>query len=68
MEGDPISDHVHYDRGYCKGFSDAEKQAKEKLDKLIIKARTEAYDKGYQAGANQQDNNPCLCGFWGNKK
>ena len=68
MNGDDISDHVHYDRGYNKGFSDAEKRILEKFDKLLLKAKTEAYDKGYQAGANQQGNNPCLCGFWGDKK
>ena len=38
------------------------------IDKLILKATTEAYDRGYKAGANQKDNQPCVCGFWGNKK
>tara|TARA_B100002019_G_C20940088_1_gene436390 strand:+ start:170 stop:376 length:207 start_codon:yes stop_codon:yes gene_type:complete len=68
MNGDDISDHVHYERGYRKGFSAAEKQILEKFDKLLLKAKTEAYDKGYQAGANQKDNDPCVCGFWGKKK
>ena len=40
----------------------------EKIDKYILKIITEAYDKGYQAGANQMNNDPCLCGFWGKKK
>ena len=26
-----------------------------------------SYDKGYQEGANQKNNKPCVCGFW-NKK
>lgn len=44
------------------------KELHEKLDKLIIKTRTEAYDTGYKAGANQKDNRPCVCGFWGDNK
>ena len=40
----------------------------EKLDKFILKIRTEAYDRGYQAGANQMSNDPCVCGFWSKKK
>jgi len=38
------------------------------LNKYILKLKTEAYDKGYKAGANQQDNKPCVCGFWGPDK
>ena len=41
---------------------------REDLDKLILKATTEAYDKGYKAGANQMNNKPCVCGFWGKDK
>ena len=41
---------------------------RENVDKLILKATTEAYDKGYKAGANQKDNKPCVCGFWGPDK
>ena len=39
----------------------------EKFDKIFLKIKTESYDKGYKAGANQQNNDPCLCGFWGKK-
>ena len=38
------------------------------LDKLILKIKTEAYDQGYKAGANQNKNKPCVCGFWGKNK
>ena len=38
------------------------------IQKEMIKTHTEAYDKGYKAGANQKDNRPCVCGFWGEKK
>lgn len=37
------------------------------LQKAYIKIKTQAYDQGYQAGANYQNNKPCVCGFWGNK-
>ena len=39
----------------------------EELQKAYIKVKTQAYDDGYKAGANQQNNKPCLCGFWGDK-
>ena len=39
----------------------------EKIDKIFLKIKTESYDKGYKSGANQKDNKPCLCGFWGKK-
>ena len=49
---------------YKKGYADAEI----KFSKMILKIKTESYDKGYKDGANQKDNKPCLCGFWGQKK
>ena len=39
----------------------------EKFEKMSLKIQTESYDKGYQEGANQKNNKPCVCGFWGNK-
>ena len=38
-----------------------------KFDKAFLKIKTVSYDEGYQAGANHQNNKPCVCGFWGNK-
>ena len=32
-----------------------------------LKIQTESYDKGFQEGANHQNNKPCVCGFWGDK-
>lgn len=43
-------------------------QLHEKINKVILKTSTESYDKGYKAGANQKDNKPCVCGFWGSDK
>ena len=39
----------------------------EKFEKMSLKIQTESYDKGYQEGANQKNNKPCVCGFWGDK-
>ena len=44
-----------------------EEELHERMSKIILKVRTEAYDEGFKAGANQQDNKPCVCGFWGDK-
>jgi len=44
------------------------RRSRVKQDKLMLKATTEAYDRGYKAGANQMNNAPCVCGFWGDKK
>mgnify|MGYP001169550131 CR=1 FL=1 len=59
---------IDYNKGYEKGYSDAMQCLSEKFEKILLKSKTESYDEGYQAGANQKDNDPCLCGFWGNKK
>ena len=61
-----LEEFKKYVKGDGSDLSDDELQ--DKLDKFILKIRTEAYDKGYQAGANQMGNDPCVCGFWGNKK
>lgn len=37
----------------------------EELQKAYIKIKTQAYDDGFKAGANHQNNKPCVCGFWG---
>ena len=52
-------------KGYEKGWADAQEHLAKKFEKEILKAKLDSYDKGYQAGANQMSNDPCLCGFWG---
>ena len=37
----------------------------EELQEAYIKVKTQAYDDGFKAGANYQNNKPCVCGFWG---
>ena len=47
-------------------LDDWEWGAKEaEMDRARLKERSEAYDKGYKAGANHKNNKPCVCGFWG---
>ena len=63
-----IIEGINYQKGYEKGWADAQEYLAIKFEKVLLKSKTESYDKGYQEGANQKDNKPCLCGFWGNKK
>ena len=64
---DEITESISFQKGYDKGFADAQEYLSKKFDKILLKVKTENYDKGYKEGANQKDNQPCLCGFWGNK-
>ena len=60
-----ITGNIFYQRGYAKGWDDSQEHLAKEFDKLLIKAKTEAYDKGYKEGANKSGNDPCVCGFWG---
>ena len=62
-----MTEEISYRRGYDKGWTDAQEYLSKKFEKLLLKSQTESYDKGYQEGANQKDNKPCVCGFWGIK-
>ena len=53
---------------FYPSFADAQEHLAKEFEKILLKAKTESYDKGYQEGANQKDNKPCVCGFWGDKK
>ena len=63
-----ITGNIFYQRGYAKGWDDSQEHLAKKFDKLLIKAKTEAYDKGYKEGANKSGNDPCVCGILGVKK
>jgi len=63
-----ITESVYFDKGYDKGYSDAQEHLAQKFENMLLKIQTESYDKGYKEGANQKDNKPCVCGFWGDKK
>ena len=61
-----ITEELNYQRGYDKGWSDAQEYLSKKFEKILSKNSHQSYDKGYEDGANQKDNKPCVCGFWGN--
>ena len=60
-----ITENIFYQRGYNKGWSDAQEIIATKFEKILIKKINQSYEKGYQDGASQKDNKPCVCGFWG---
>ena len=63
-----MTEEINYNKGYDKGYADAQEYLALKFEKMLLKAQTESYDKGYKEGANQKDNQPCVCGFWGSNK
>ena len=60
-----MTEEVNYNKGYDKGWADAQEHLSKKFEKAILEAKLDSYEKGYQAGANQLSNDPCVCGFWG---
>lgn len=61
---DEITESISFQKGYDKGFADAQEYLAKKFEKILSKNANKSYDKGYQDGANQKDNKPCVCGFW----
>lgn len=65
---DEITESISFQRGYDKGFSDAQEYLSKKFEKILSKNANQSYEKGFREGADQKDNKPCVCGFWENKK
>jgi hypothetical protein len=65
---DEITESISFQKGYDKGFSDAQEYLSKKFEKILSKNANQSYDKGFKEGAGQKDNKPCVCGFWGDKK
>ncbi len=63
-----IAENIYYERGYNKGFADAQEILSKKFEKILSKNANQSYEKGFQEGANQKNNKPCVCGFWGETK
>ena len=55
MNGDDISDHVHYDRGYNKGYEAGRKRAFDLIGELA-----DFYDHGYGIDENASDDEKLL--------
>ena len=71
MNKDDFYKYIEADAHDTSGWtliSGTEEDVHERMNKLMLKIRAEAYDEGYKAGANQKDNKPCVCGFWKDKK
>lgn len=63
-----ITEYVNYQKGYDQGYSDAQEYLAKKFDKILSKNSNQFYEKGFREGADQKDNKPCVCGFWGEEK
>ena len=63
-----ITEHINYQKGYDQGYSDAQEYLAKKFDKILSKNSNQFYEKGFREGADQKDNKPCVCGFWGEEK
>ena len=63
-----MTEGIYFQKGYDKGFADAQEILSKKFEKILSKNANESYEKGFQEGANQKNNKPCVCGFWGNKE
>ena len=63
-----MAEEFNYNKGYDKGYSDAQEFLSKKFEKILSKNANQSYEKGFREGADQKDNKPCVCGFWGDKK
>lgn len=63
-----MTEEINYNKGYEKGYSDAQEHLAKKFEKILSKNANQSYEKGFKEGANQKDSKPCVCGFWGQKK
>ena len=62
-----MTEEINYNKGYDKGWSDAQEYLAKKFEKILSKNANKSYENGFRDGANQKDNKPCVCGFWGVK-
>ena len=63
-----MTEQINYQKGYDKGWSDAQEYLARKFEKILSKNANQSYEKGFRQGANHKDNKPCVCGFWGPDK
>lgn len=63
-----MTEDIYFQKGYDKGFADAQEMLSKKFEKILSKNANQSYEKGFREGANQKNNKPCVCGFWGDKK
>ena len=63
-----MTEDIYFRKGYDKGFADAQEILSKKFEKILSKNANQSYEKGFQEGANQKNNKPCVCGFLGDKE
>ena len=63
-----MTEDIYFQKGYDKGFANAQEILSKKFEKILSKNANQSYEKGFQEGANQKNNKPCVCGFWGDEK
>jgi hypothetical protein len=62
-----ITESISFQKGYDKGWADAQEYLSKKFENILSKNANKSYENGFRDGANQKDNKPCVCGFWGEK-
>ena len=63
-----MTEGIYFQKGYDKGFADAQESLAKKFEKILSKNANQSYEKGFREGANQKNNKPCVCGFWRDKQ
>ena len=63
-----MTEDIYFQKGYDKGFANAQEILSKKFEKILSKNANQSYEKGFQEGANQKNNKPCVCGLWGEEK
>ena len=63
-----MTEEISYNRGYNKGWADAQEHLAKKFERILSKNANQSYEKGFREGADQKNNKPCVCGFWGSNK
>ena len=63
-----MTEEINYNKGYEKGYADAQEYLAKKFERILSKNAHQSYEKGFREGADQKNNKPCVCGFWGSNK
>ena len=52
-----MTEGIYFQKGYDKGFADAQESLAKKFEKILSKNANQSYEKGFREGANQKDTN-----------
>lgn len=62
-----MTEEINYNKGYDKGWSDAQEYLAKKFEKILSKNANKSYEKGFRDGANQKDTSHVFVVFGGMK-